>query len=167
MPKEKKEFYFSKWGYTRKDFQKWGRKGGSVFKYASNAERQRAYRRRKMQAKIAAGLVEGVLNLETGRVRKFRNGASRQRGWRERRKLTKYFNWSVLHSAASVIVEGRENWEIIEWLIKKGADATIKSTMGSSVYDVLREKDQTYAEHYKALISKLLIPSKCRTKKPN
>jgi len=38
----KKEFYFSKWGYSRKDFQKWGRKGGLAFKYASGAERQRA-----------------------------------------------------------------------------------------------------------------------------
>ena len=39
-----------------------------------------------MQAKIEAGLVNGVLNLETGRVRKWRNGASRQRGWREKIK---------------------------------------------------------------------------------
>ena len=42
MPKEKKEFYFSKWGYSRKDFQKWRRKGGLVFRYASVAERQKA-----------------------------------------------------------------------------------------------------------------------------
>jgi hypothetical protein len=40
-----------------------------------------------MQAKIEAGLVSGVLNLETGRVRKWRNGASRQRGWRERKRI--------------------------------------------------------------------------------
>ena len=53
-----------------------------MFKYASNAERQKAYRRRKMQAKIEAGLVSGVLNLETGRVRKWRNNGQRQRGWR-------------------------------------------------------------------------------------
>ncbi|KLL04879.1 MAG: hypothetical protein MRERV_1c050 [Mycoplasmataceae bacterium RV_VA103A] len=86
MVKSEKKFYFSKWGYTKKDFQKWGRKGGLVFKYSSNAERQKAYRRRKMQKRIEAGLVSGVLNLETGRVRKWRNGASRQRGWRERRK---------------------------------------------------------------------------------
>jgi hypothetical protein len=86
MVKSKKEFYFSKWRYTKKDFQKWGRKGGLVvFKYASSAERQRAYRRRKMQVKIEAGLVSGVLNLETGRVRKWRNNGQRQRGWRERK----------------------------------------------------------------------------------
>ena len=42
-----------------------------------------------MQNKLAAGLVSGVLNLETGRVRKWRNEASRQRGWRERRKNSK------------------------------------------------------------------------------
>ncbi|CAI2177700.1 4819_t:CDS:10 [Funneliformis geosporum] len=60
-------------------------KGGLAFKYSSNAERQKAYRRRKMQAKIEAGLVSGILNLETGRIRKYRNGASRQRGWREKK----------------------------------------------------------------------------------
>jgi len=73
MPKKEKDFYFSKWGYSRKDFQKWGRKGGLVFKYASGAERQRAYRRRKIKARIESGLVNGVLNMETGRVRKWRN----------------------------------------------------------------------------------------------
>jgi hypothetical protein len=83
----KKEFYFSQWGYSRKDFQRWGRKGGLVFKYASAAERQKAYRRRMMQARIEAGLVNGVLNVETGRVRKWRNGVQRQRGWREKKKI--------------------------------------------------------------------------------
>jgi hypothetical protein len=39
-----------------------------------------------MQARIEAGLVSGVLNLETGRVRKWRNAESRQREWRERKK---------------------------------------------------------------------------------
>jgi len=33
-----------------------------------------------MQKKIETGLVNGVFNLETGRVRKWRNGASRQKG---------------------------------------------------------------------------------------
>ena len=42
-----------------------------------------------MQKKIEAGLVSGVLNLETGRVRKWRNDGQRQRGWRERRKIGK------------------------------------------------------------------------------
>jgi len=36
-----------------------------------------------MQAKIEAGLVVGVLNMETGRVRKYRNVASKQRAYRE------------------------------------------------------------------------------------
>jgi len=84
MTKSKKEFYFSKWGYTKKDFQKWGSKGGLSFKYSSAAERQKAYRRRKTQAKIEAGLVKGVLNLETGRIRKYRNSTQRQKAWREK-----------------------------------------------------------------------------------
>src|SRR5205807_1720950 len=54
---------------------------------------------------------------------------------------TNNFNWSVLHSAASAVVEGIENWEIIEWLIENGADFTVKSTIGSSVYDLFQEKD--------------------------
>jgi hypothetical protein len=37
--------------------------------------------------KVEAGIVNGVLNMETGRVRKYRNSASRQRAWRERKKL--------------------------------------------------------------------------------
>jgi len=51
------------------------RKGGLVFKYTSAAERQWAYRRRKAQVKLDARLVNGILNLETGRVRKWSNGA--------------------------------------------------------------------------------------------
>jgi len=43
-----------------------------------------------MQKKIEAGLVNGVLNMETGRVRKWRNRVSRQKEWRERKKLEKY-----------------------------------------------------------------------------
>ena len=41
-----------------------------------------------MQAKLDAGLVSGVLNLETGRVRKWRNNGQRQRGWRERKEFS-------------------------------------------------------------------------------
>ena len=89
MVKSEKEFYFSKWGYTRKDFQNWGRKGGLVFKYSSNAERQKAYRRRKAQKKLDSELVTGVLNWETGRIKKYRNNASRQKAYRERKKLEK------------------------------------------------------------------------------
>jgi len=85
MKKEPKSFYFQKWGYTKKDFQNWGRKGGLTFKYSSAAERQRAYRRRKIQAKLTAGLVSGVLNWETGRVKKYRTAALRQKAYRERK----------------------------------------------------------------------------------
>jgi len=35
-----------------------------------------------MQKKIKDGLVNGVLNMETGRVKKWRNNGQRQRGWR-------------------------------------------------------------------------------------
>jgi len=39
-----------------------------------------------MQKKIEVGLVSGVLNMETGRVRKWRNNGQRQRGWREKKQ---------------------------------------------------------------------------------
>jgi len=39
-----------------------------------------------MQKKIEARLVEGALNLETGRVKKWRNDGQKQRGWREKIK---------------------------------------------------------------------------------
>jgi len=49
---------------------------------------RKLYRRRKMQKKIEVGLVSGILNIETGRVRKWRNNGQRQRGWREKIKNT-------------------------------------------------------------------------------
>ena len=68
--KVKKEFYFSQWGYTQKDFKKWGKLGGRPAKYANDQERWRAYRRRKAQAKIDKGEVVGILNMKTGRINK-------------------------------------------------------------------------------------------------
>ena len=68
----KKEFYFKKWGYKLKDFKKWGKKGGRPKKYVSVAERQKAYRRRKILRRIERGEVEGILNMTTGRVNKVR-----------------------------------------------------------------------------------------------
>ena len=70
--KIKPKFYFASWGYTSKDFKKWGKKGGRPAKYVSNAERQKAYRRRKAQAKIENGEVQGILNMTTGRISKRR-----------------------------------------------------------------------------------------------
>jgi len=39
-----------------------------------------------MQKKIEAGLVSGVLNMETGRIRKYRSKASKQQAYREGKK---------------------------------------------------------------------------------
>ena len=68
----KPKFYFSQWGYTSKDFKKWGKLGGRPKKYVSSAERQKAYRRRKIQGKIERGEVVGILNLTTGRINKLK-----------------------------------------------------------------------------------------------
>ncbi|KLL02773.1 MAG: hypothetical protein MRERV_70c001, partial [Mycoplasmataceae bacterium RV_VA103A] len=55
---------------SSKDFKKWGKLGGRPAKYVSTAERQKAYRRRKAQAKIERGEVKGILNMTTGRISK-------------------------------------------------------------------------------------------------
>ena len=70
MAKTKPKFYFSQWGYTPKDFKKWGKKGGRPKKHVSQAERQKAYRRRKAQSKIDKGEAKGILNMTTGRINK-------------------------------------------------------------------------------------------------
>ncbi|CAG8776157.1 19640_t:CDS:2, partial [Gigaspora margarita] len=45
-----------------------GKLGGRPPKYVSPAERQKAYRRRKAQAKIDKGEIKGILNMTTGRI---------------------------------------------------------------------------------------------------
>jgi len=70
LKKTKKRFYFQKWGLAPKDFKKWGKLGGRPKKYVSQAERQKAYRRRMAQKKIASGEVKGILNMTTGRINK-------------------------------------------------------------------------------------------------
>ena len=67
---QKKVFYFKKWGLTQKDFKRWGKKGGRPKKYVSDAERQKAYRRRKILKRIELGEIEGILNMTTGRMNK-------------------------------------------------------------------------------------------------
>ena len=70
LKKTKKGFYFQKWGLASKDFKKWGKLGGRPKKYVSKAEKQKAYRRRMAQKKIASGEVKGILNMTTGRINK-------------------------------------------------------------------------------------------------
>ena len=65
---KKTKFFWNAYGYTRKDFKKWGKLGGRPAKYANNQERWRAYRRRKAQSRIDKGEVVGILNLKTGRI---------------------------------------------------------------------------------------------------
>ena len=60
LKKTKKRFYF----------KKWGKLGGRPKKYVSQAEKQKAYRRRKVQSKIDSGERTGILNMTTGRINK-------------------------------------------------------------------------------------------------
>jgi len=73
LEKTKKSFYFQKLGLTSKDFKKWGKLVGRPKKYVSPAERQKAYRRRKVLAKIEKGERIGILNMTTGRINKHRS----------------------------------------------------------------------------------------------
>lgn len=66
----KKSFYFTIYGYTKKDFKQWGKQGGRPQQYVSPAERQKAYRRRKALAKLTSGERAGILNMTTGRINK-------------------------------------------------------------------------------------------------
>ena len=86
--KPAKDFFFSSWGYTRKDFQKWGKQGqgGRPALYVNNAERQKAYRRRKAKAKLHDSK-QGILNMTTGRISKYRSSAEKQQAYRLRKKL--------------------------------------------------------------------------------
>lgn len=73
------------WGYTRRDFKRWGKQGGRPTKYVSDAEKQRDYRRRKATKKLLA--TTGILSQKTGRISKYRNAAERQKAYRARKKL--------------------------------------------------------------------------------
>jgi hypothetical protein len=81
---KQKDFFWKPYGYTKRDFQKWGKEGGSVFKYKSPAERQKAYRRRKAQLKLYANK-QGILSMTTGRISKYRTNAEKQRAYRLRK----------------------------------------------------------------------------------
>lgn len=75
------------YGYSAKDFKKWGKMGGRPAKYLSEAERQQAYRRRKAQKKILA--TGGILSQKTGRISQYRTAAEKKKAYRERKKLRK------------------------------------------------------------------------------
>ena len=72
------------YGYTSKDFKKWGKLGGRPALYVSDAERQMAYRRRKARAKLLT--TTGILSMKTGRISKYRTTADRQRAYRLKKK---------------------------------------------------------------------------------
>ena len=64
------------YGYTHKDFKKWGKLGGCSAKYVNDSERYKAYRRRKAQTKLLSGERTGLLNMTTGRINKKKKSLS-------------------------------------------------------------------------------------------
>ena len=88
-PKQKPKITYSiaeTYGYTHKDFKKWGKLGGRPPKYISDSERKTAYRRRKAKQKLYSGERTGILSMKTGRISKYRTKAEKQKAYRERKK---------------------------------------------------------------------------------
>jgi len=77
--------------------------------------------------------------------------------WREQKgdiNIVNKHNWSVLHGAALGIINEKEDWEIIKWLLEKGASTDIEDSNDFSVRDVFAQKDWSYATHYDELLQK-------------
>ena len=78
-------------------------------------------------------------------------------------KAVNEYGWSVLHSAASGIINNNlEDWKVVEWLlerlIKEEVDLSlIKDQDGYSVEDVFLQKDWSYLKHYQELLKKVLV----------
>ncbi|KLL02735.1 MAG: tankyrase-2 [Mycoplasmataceae bacterium RV_VA103A] len=66
------------------------------------------------------------------------------------------YNWSVLHSAASGIINEKEDWEVVELLLKEGAKTDVKADNGFTTRKVFLQKDYSYAEIYDKLIKKVI-----------
>ena len=89
-PKNKPKTTYSiaeAYGYTHKDFKKWGKLGGRPPEYISDSERKTAYRRRKARVKLLT--TTGILSMKTGRISKYRTKAEKQKAYRLRKKLIK------------------------------------------------------------------------------
>lgn len=70
-------------------------------------------------------------------------------------KAVNDFGWTVMHSAAKGITTKAEKWEMIKWLLENGVEHEGKDHDGISVSDVFRQKDWSYAEHYKELVGEI------------
>ncbi len=66
------------------------------------------------------------------------------------------YNWSVMHSAAYGIANHREQWAVIEFLLKAGAKANKQDDTGLYARDVFYKKDWSYAAHFDELLSQQL-----------
>ena len=62
-------------------------------------------------------------------------------------------NWSVLHSAASGIINKKEDWEIIRWLLKReDLDRGVRAKNRLTVEDVFAQRDWSYAQIYNEIL---------------
>lgn len=64
------------------------------------------------------------------------------------------YDWSSLHSAASGIVNEGEDWEIIEWLLKK-VDPDFRESSQSKIKNIFRERGSSYVARYEKLLEKI------------
>ena len=61
---------------------------------------------------------------------------------------------SILHSAASGIASGREDWEIMEWILKK-VDPDFREETKSEIKNIFRKADLSYVSHYEKLLEEV------------
>ncbi|KLL05002.1 MAG: ankyrin repeat protein [Mycoplasmataceae bacterium RV_VA103A] len=63
-------------------------------------------------------------------------------------------DWSILHSVASGIVNEGEDWEIMEWMLKK-VDPDSREASQGKIKNILREHGSSYVRHYEKLLERV------------
>jgi Leucine-rich repeat (LRR) protein len=64
--------------------------------------------------------------------------------------------WTVLHSAASGVINKKEDWNIIKFMLEKGVNIDVKTKNGLEVEDIFLKVDYSYLAHYEELIKDFL-----------
>ena len=64
------------------------------------------------------------------------------------------YDRSILHSAASGLANGRENWEILEWLLKR-VNPDFREETKSEIKNILWKRGSSYADNYEKLLAEV------------
>ena len=69
-------------------------------------------------------------------------------------------NWTILHSAASGIVNEKEDWEVVKWLLENGADPSVRAVGGVTIEDVLSDESFYLVEQYRKILGEVVKKNK-------